>query len=89
MSVTAICPGFTRTEFHERATADMSHVPERMWLRSADVVREGLADAFRGAPRVLATSAVLLMPRRHGVLVGVHRTGTDKRVVREARDEAA
>lgn len=46
--VTAVCPGFTRTEFHDRADADMSHVPRRMWLDAADVVREGLADAFAG-----------------------------------------
>lgn len=50
VTVTAICPGFTRTEFHERAHADMSHVPERMWLSASDVVREGLADAFAGKP---------------------------------------
>jgi short-subunit dehydrogenase len=70
VTVTAICPGFTRTEFHERAHADMSHVPERMWLDAADVVREGLADAFDGKPvsvpsrqyRTLVT-AVRLIPR--------------------------
>jgi hypothetical protein len=50
VTVTVICPGFTRTEFHERAHADMSRVPERMWLEAADVVREGLADAFNGKP---------------------------------------
>lgn len=50
VTVTAICPGFTRTEFHQRAQADMSHVPERMWLDAADVVAEGLADAFKGKP---------------------------------------
>jgi short-subunit dehydrogenase len=50
VSVTVICPGFTRTEFHERASADMSHVPDRMWLTASTVVREGLADAFAGKP---------------------------------------
>lgn len=50
VTVTAIHPGFTRTEFHERAHADMSRVPERMWLAAPDVVREGLADAFAGKP---------------------------------------
>ncbi len=50
VTVTAICPGFTRTEFHQRAEADMSHVPERMWLSAKDVVSEGLADAFAGKP---------------------------------------
>jgi hypothetical protein len=70
VTVTAICPGFTRTEFHERASADMTHVPERMWLEAAVVVREGLADAFEGKPvsvpsrqyRALVT-AVRLVPR--------------------------
>jgi uncharacterized protein len=50
VTVTAVCPGFTRTEFHQRAKADMSHVPDRMWLDARDVVREGLADAFAGKP---------------------------------------
>jgi uncharacterized protein len=50
VTATAICPGFTHTEFHQRAKADMSHVPERMWLDAEQVVREGLADAFKGKP---------------------------------------
>jgi uncharacterized protein len=50
VTVTAIHPGFTHTEFHERAHADMSHVPDRMWLDAKDVVAEGLADAAKGKP---------------------------------------
>jgi short-subunit dehydrogenase len=50
VTATAIHPGFTHTEFHERASADMSHVPERMWLDAGDVVREGLADVRAGKP---------------------------------------
>ena len=50
VTVTAIHPGFTHTEFHERAHADMSHVPDRMWLDAKDVVAEGLADAAAGKP---------------------------------------
>ncbi|GAB2472536.1 SDR family NAD(P)-dependent oxidoreductase [Jatrophihabitans fulvus] len=50
VTVTVICPGFVHTEFHQRAQADMSHVPERMWLDARDVVREGLDDAFGGKP---------------------------------------
>jgi hypothetical protein len=53
--VCAVCPGFTRTEFHQRAAADMSHVPERMWLAAPDVVREALAGAFAGKPLVIPT----------------------------------
>jgi uncharacterized protein len=48
VGVTAVCPGFTHTEFHERAHADMSHVPQRMWLEASTVVAEGLADAAKG-----------------------------------------
>jgi short-subunit dehydrogenase len=50
VNVTAVCPGFTHTEFHERAQADMSHVPDRMWLDASTVVAEGLADADAGKP---------------------------------------
>jgi short-subunit dehydrogenase len=48
VTITAVCPGFTHTEFHERAHADMSHVPDRMWLDAATVVSEGLADSAKG-----------------------------------------
>jgi short-subunit dehydrogenase len=67
VTVTAVCPGFTRTEFHERAAADMSHVPDRMWLEAADVVREGLAAAFAGKPLSVPS-------RRYKALVGASRT---------------
>ena len=67
VTVTAVCPGFTHTEFHERAQADMSHVPHRMWLEAADVVREGLADTFAGKP-------VSVPSRKYKALVTVART---------------
>jgi short-subunit dehydrogenase len=44
----AVCPGFTRTEFHDRAEMDMSGVPERLWLSTEQVVREALRDLDRG-----------------------------------------
>src|SRR5215475_5709322 len=50
VSVTAVCPGFARTEFHERAGVDMSRVPDWMWLDADDVVAAALADARRGKP---------------------------------------
>jgi short-subunit dehydrogenase len=67
VSVTAVCPGFTVTEFHERAQADMSHVPQRMWLAAPDVVREALVDTFADKPLSIPS-------RRYKALVGVART---------------
>ncbi|WP_433462551.1 SDR family NAD(P)-dependent oxidoreductase [Spirillospora sp. CA-128828] len=46
--VMALCPGFVRTEFHERAQMDMSDVPEFMWLDKDDVVDAALRDLRRG-----------------------------------------
>ncbi|MGH3241971.1 MAG: SDR family NAD(P)-dependent oxidoreductase [Spirillospora sp.] len=46
--VMALCPGYVRTEFHDRAQMDMSGLPEFMWLDKDDVVAAGLRDLRRG-----------------------------------------
>jgi len=50
VSVTALCPGFTHTSFHERMGLAVGEegVPPFLWLDARDVVREGLRDAARG-----------------------------------------
>lgn len=48
VAATAVCPGFTRTEFHQRADMDMSSVPSWMWLSVDDVVSQALKDSARG-----------------------------------------
>ena len=48
--VTAVAPGFTHTEFHQRADMDMSGMREWMWLSSDDVAAAALRDVRKGKP---------------------------------------
>jgi short-subunit dehydrogenase len=44
----ALCPGFTHTEFHDRAGMDMSGVRELLWLTPEQVVDAAVADLRAG-----------------------------------------
>ncbi len=68
--VLALCPGFTRTEFQERAGIDVSNLPGFMWMSAEAVVDAALAALERaeivcvpGAGNRLATSLTGLAPR--------------------------
>lgn len=54
--VQALCPGFVRTEFHERAGIEMGSVPKRMWLEVDQVVDGCLHDLDSG--RVISVPGV-------------------------------
>jgi short-subunit dehydrogenase len=46
--VMALCPGFTHTEFHQRAGMDLSGIPGILWLSAEQVAGEGMRDFARG-----------------------------------------
>lgn len=48
VTVTAVCPGFVHTEFHQRMGANTRSVPSWLWLNADQVVREGLVDTLAG-----------------------------------------
>jgi len=45
--VMAVCPGYTHTEFHDRAGLGTTQIPEFLWQSSDDVVRAALRDLDR------------------------------------------
>lgn len=48
VTVTAIAPGFVRTEFHQRMNARTDTIPDALWLDAERVVRTGLKAAEKG-----------------------------------------
>jgi len=48
--VMALCPGFTRTEFQQRAGMNTDTIPELMWLDAHDVVQVALTDFAAAKP---------------------------------------
>lgn len=79
VSVTAVCPGFTHTNFHERAGLPPGEegVPGWMWLDASDVVSESLRDAARGR-------AVSVPSMKYKALVALTRIVPSSLVARAA-----
>jgi len=48
VNVTVLCPGWVRTEFHERADLGVSKIPSAAWVPKERLVAECLADAEHG-----------------------------------------
>jgi short-subunit dehydrogenase len=67
VTATAVLPGLTHTEFHERAeSVKYDELPELAWLEPEDVVAAALAAVRRG--QVLVTPSV-----RYGTMLGIVR----------------
>jgi short-subunit dehydrogenase len=81
--VQALCPGFTRSEFHRRMGPGAGDRPAFMWMTAEAVVRASLAQLDRGGPvicvpglgyKVLVALARLLPRRLIGPITGrAHR----------------
>lgn len=78
IKVTAVCPGFTHTEFHDRMGMDKSVAPSWTWLRADRVVREGLADNERG-------KAVSIPSKRYKVVAAVAKVAPARLMAGPAR----
>jgi short-subunit dehydrogenase len=46
--VSALCPGFTRTEFHQRGRMSMKGLPGFLWLDADELVAKAWSDALKG-----------------------------------------
>ena len=75
VKVSALCPGFTRTEFHERGRMKMGGLPKFMWLNSDYLVAQSWKDA-------LANKPVSIPGWQYKLLVGVIST-LPRRFVRQ------
>lgn len=87
VTVTALCPGLTHSEFHERAgmnVAALDRVPDAFWLDADTVVRECLDDvsagrvlSVPGAPYKAVVALARVAPRswvrRGGATAGARR----------------
>ncbi len=78
IKVTAVCPGFTHTEFHDRMGMDKSVAPSWAWLNAERVVREGLADNERG-------KAVSIPSKRYKAVAALARVAPARLVAGPAR----
>jgi short-subunit dehydrogenase len=75
VTTTALCPGWVRTEFHERASIRTSSIPGFLWQNSHDLVEACLRDAAKG--KVISIPSLryktLMWFAQHGPRVGVRR----------------
>jgi short-subunit dehydrogenase len=72
VTVTALCPGWVRTEFHERAEIRIGFIPDPLWLDADKLVADCLED-------VAAGKVISIPSKRYKMLITIcehlpHRT---------------
>ena len=48
VKISALCPGFTRTEFHQRGRMSMKGLPSFLWLDADELVAKAWSDTLKG-----------------------------------------
>ena len=76
VKVSALCPGFTRTEFHQRGKMSMKGLPNFLWLNSDRLVEQSWRDALKG-------KAVSVPGWQYKLLVFVVQTLVPRSIVRK------
>ena len=64
VKVVALCPGWVRTEFHERAEINISSIPDPLWLDADRLVAVCLKDAEAG-------KVISIPSKRYKVLITI------------------
>lgn len=68
VTVTAVCPGFTRTEFHDRMRVSTRGIPGFLWLDARQLVRLALRGIGRGRAVVVPTLRYRLVVALSGLV---------------------
>ena len=76
VKVSALCPGFTRTEFHQRGKMSMKGLPDFLWLNSDRLVEQSWRDALKG-------KAVSVPGWQYKLLVFIVQTLVPRSIVRK------
>ena len=73
VTATALCPGWVRTEFHDRAGINAGKIPDALWLDADELVRQTLVDFDHG--RVISMPSlrykVLFQVVKHAPRAGI------------------
>ena len=76
VKISALCPGFTRTEFHQRGKMSMKGLPDFLWLNSDRLVEQSWRDALKG-------KAVSVPGWQYKLLVFIVQTLVPRSIVRK------